>query len=94
MQRNKPKSTEFIEKREMFSIILKEYAPHADDRLIHQSKKGNWFLRTQNDYPLQHGEGEEIKIPDGFADVLLIHFKRSKKNRERLKEAVRAGESQ
>ena len=44
--------------------VCKFFFPGGDNHFVKRSKRGNWELSYTNDYPLQHGEGKKIHLPE------------------------------
>lgn len=50
-------------------LFVKQY-PQGDNYLFSVSSKGNVKLSYSNDYPLQHGKGVDINLPEKFAETI------------------------
>ena len=58
-------------KKEFLISLMKKYYSQGDGYNAYQTKKGSWVVSYSNDYPMQHGNGERITIPDKMVDVLM-----------------------
>lgn len=43
---------------------VKNKFPHADDYHVRITKKGKWAVKCTNDYPMQHGSGEDYVLSE------------------------------
>lgn len=59
------------QKKEFLTSLVEKTYPHADNHYVSKTKKGAWRIGHINDYPLQHGEGEFILIPDKMVDIIM-----------------------
>ena len=59
------------EKESFLISVMKRYYPQGDSYYAYKNKKNKWHFGYSNDYPLQHGAGENIIIPDKLIDVIL-----------------------
>lgn len=64
------------EQREQFlKKLAKEAYPYGDDFYAHRSKKHLWHFGYVNDYPLQHGKGKNIVLPESMVNTLMNRIK-------------------
>lgn len=62
------------QKEEFLKNITKEYYNQGDDYYAYQTKKGDWQFGYSNDYPMQHGDGKRMQLPDKMIEVLMTHY--------------------
>jgi hypothetical protein len=64
------------QEKEQFLIgLAKEYYTQGDSYFAVKGKKGNWSFGYSNDYPLQHGSGSTIVLPDKMVEILFNKIK-------------------
>jgi hypothetical protein len=59
------------EKEIFLKKIASEYYTQGDSYYAYKSKKGKWNFGYSNDYPLQHGKGDNTVLPDKMVDVIM-----------------------
>jgi len=61
------------QKKEFLFKITKEYYNQGDEYFVSKTKKGDWIFGYSNDYPMQHGDGKRMQLPDKMVEVLMSH---------------------
>lgn len=51
--------------------LVKEFYTQGDSYYALKNKKGMWMFGYRNDYPMQHGDGIEMELPDEIVDILM-----------------------
>ena len=59
------------EKHEFLIELVKKLYSSGDDYYAVLTNKTNWHFGYSNDYPLQHGKGQEFKLTDKMVTVLM-----------------------
>jgi len=62
------------QKKEFLLKITKEYYNQGDDYSVYQTKKGDWIFSYSNDYPMQHGDGKRMQLPNKMVEILMSHY--------------------
>ena len=62
------------EKEQFLISLAKEYYTQGDSYYAYKNKKGKWHFGYSNDYPLQHGSGDNMILPDRMVDVMMSHY--------------------
>jgi len=59
------KISEFLEN------LARKIWTQGDDYFATETKTGKWRVGYTNDYPMQHGNGEEMMLPQEFVKILM-----------------------
>lgn len=71
-QRKEKKEFADLEKEAFLKSMVEKYYTQGDSYYARKTRKGDkWFFGYSNDYPMQHGDGSEMMLPDGFVTVLM-----------------------
>jgi hypothetical protein len=62
------------QKKEFLKKLTKEYYNQGDDYYAYQTKRGDWEFGYSNDYPMQHGDGKRMRLPNSMVEVLMSHY--------------------
>lgn len=57
--------------REFLENLARKVYPQGDNFYATRTKTGKWRVGYTNDYPLQHGGGEEMMLPETLVDILM-----------------------
>jgi hypothetical protein len=60
--------------KEFLLKITKECYNQGDYYFAYQTKKGDWIFGYTNDYPMQHGDGIRIRLPDSMVMTIMQHY--------------------
>lgn len=61
----------YEEKKNFLKNLVRKYYNQGDSYYAYKSKKDKWHFGYTNDYPLQHGHGEDMILPDRMVDLLI-----------------------
>ncbi len=56
---------------EFLDEVTRQYYPQGDNYYCSKDKNDFWHCGYTNDYPLQHGKGENFKIHNGLVLALM-----------------------
>ena len=62
------------EKKTFLLNLAKKYYKQGDDYYAIKVKKGNWHFGYSNDYPLQHGKGDNMILPDKMVNIIMNNY--------------------
>ena len=63
------------EKIQWLDKFVRKLWNQGDNYYINYTKKNVWIIGYTNDYPLQHGTGQELRLPDDVVEFLIKHTK-------------------
>lgn len=63
-----------MDKEKEYEEVSKALFPSGDNHYAFKTKKGNWVLGYTNDYPLQHGNGQQVSLPEDVASKIQAAF--------------------
>ena len=67
-------NTDDEKKKFLITLVNKMYS-QGDNYFATKNKKDNWVFGYTNDYPMQHGSGITITLPDKMVEVLMNEYR-------------------
>ncbi len=62
------------EKKKFLLMLAEKYYTQGDDYHAFKNKKGKWNFGYSNDYPMQHGKGSDIILPDKMVNIIMSNY--------------------
>lgn len=62
------------QKEEFLIKITKDYYNQGDSYYAFKNKKRKWHFGYSNDYPMQHGSGINMILPDKMVETMMNHY--------------------